>query len=197
VSGKQDQVLTSLGQQFQQLLHISPSKSTAGQDAATAALQGEDDAAEAADAPAAGAGAAALPSEKELNGSKVADLKTLLQERGLSISGRKADLVARLLAYSPSGVKGAAAPATVRVKAALSKGNKLIDPRDSASDAAQSGGGGDDRQEAASALILAWQACHPAGPPLLIRRCGRALGRCLGATHPQASIFKGHLHSEF
>ena len=194
MSGKQDQVLTSLGQQFQQLLHISPSKSAAGQDAATAAPQGEDDA---ADAPAGGAGAAALPSEKELNGSKVADLKSLLQERGLSTSGRKADLVARLLACSPSGVKGAAAPATVCVKAALGKGNKLMDPRGSVSDVAQSGGGGDDRQEAASALILAWQACHPAGPPLLIRRCGRALGRCLGATHPQASIFKGHLHSEF
>ncbi len=186
-------MLTSLGQQFQ---HISLSKSTAGQDAATAAPQGEDDAAETADAPAAGAGAAALPCEKELNGSKVADLKTLLQERGLSTSGRKVDLVARLLACGPSGVKAAAAPAAVGVKAALSKGNKTMDPRGSVSDAAQCGGG-DDRQEAASALILAWQACHPAGPPLLIRRCGRALGRCLGATHPQASILNSHQHSEF
>jgi hypothetical protein len=46
-----------------------------------------------------------------------------------------------------------------------------------------------DRREAASALLQAWQACHPAGPPLLIRRCGRALGRCLGSTHAQAAAY--------
>lgn len=91
----EDQVLTGLGQQ---LLEISLSASKRmDEEEAEGASRGQ------ADVPAAGEAEEALPSEKELSGMKVAELKLLLQQRDLATSGRKSDLVARLLDSVQSG----------------------------------------------------------------------------------------------
>jgi len=88
-------VLTGLGQQ---LLEISLSASKRmDEEEAEGASRGQ------ADVPAAGEAEEALPSEKELSGMKVAELKLLLQQRDLATSGRKSDLVARLLDSVQSG----------------------------------------------------------------------------------------------
>ncbi len=88
-------MLRGLGQQ---LLEISLSASKpVDQEEAADATRGQ------ADTPAAGEAQEALPSEKELNAMKVAELKLLLQQRDLATSGRKSDLVARLLDSVRSG----------------------------------------------------------------------------------------------
>ena len=82
-----DQVLTGLGQQLLEI-SLSAGKSVDEEEAAGASR---------------GQAEEALPSENELSAMKVAELKLLLQQRDLATSGRKSDLVARLLDSVHSG----------------------------------------------------------------------------------------------
>jgi len=173
--GEQDPLLTSLGRQ---LLRVSLDHSE-GSCAAEERAEGDGGGASGSDG-SDGEGEEALPSERALNAMKVPQLKALLAERDLPTSGKKADLIARLLGAAPAAPAGSPPSHTAAARKKVGEGKGAQGSRESRQ--AGAGGGtpevtGAGRERGLRLLMSSWQALHPAGPPLLIRRCGRALAQ--------------------
>ena len=105
---------------------------------------------------------------------KVAELKRECEARGLVVSGKKADLVARLM----SAASTSASPlCDVPTAAKGGKLDKAVENGNAATAAPRTAPlqESDASAEGLEALMMAWQRCHPSGPPLLIRRYARLL----------------------
>jgi hypothetical protein len=172
---EQDPLLTNLGRQLLRVSLDHSERSCAAEERAEGDGGGASDS-DGSD----GEGEEALPSERALNAMKVPQLKALLAERDLPTSGKKADLIARLLGAAPAAPAGSPPSHTAAARKKVGKGKGAQGSRESRQ--AGAGGGtpevtGAGRERGLRLLMSSWQALHPAGPPLLIRRCGRALAQ--------------------
>ena len=113
-------------------------------------------------------------SAKELGAKTVAELKAMLKAQSASTTGRKADLVARLLELAGGTSPAAATAATEEVPAAAGRA-----PETSAS-------------RAESHLLAAFEGSTRLGDPTLLREVCLALGLLLLDTEPDRAFFFLH-----